>query len=115
MKAAGIFSVATMAASAIAAPLLGGLLDPVTGSLPILSQVDAESLLKKLPVGDALDKVVASLPVTGTVDQIGSVQPKINDVDGVIVLISGVVDKVKTKTGLIGKTSHTPRLFWSSY
>jgi hypothetical protein len=112
MKAAGIFSIATMAASALAAPLVGGLLDTVGGVTdkvpivgPILSQVDAEALIKKLPVGDALKEVVSGLPTTGTVDQIGNLQPKVKDVEGVIVLISGVVDKVKTKTGLIGKTA----------
>lgn len=112
MKAAGIFSIATMAASAIAAPLVGGVLDTVnglTGSVPIvgpiLSQVDAEALIKKLPVGAVLEKVVSGLPTSGTVDQIGNLQPKVKDFEGVVVLISGVVDKVKTKTGLIGKSA----------
>lgn len=108
MKAAGIFSIASMAVSAMAAPLVGGLVESITGTVPvvgpILSQVDAEALIKKLPVGDALDKIVSGLPVTGTVDKIGNFQSKVTDVEGVVVVISGVVEKVKGSTSLISKS-----------
>jgi len=108
MKASGILSFATLATSAMAAPLVGGLLDtvgnvaagvPIVG--PILSQVDAEALIAKLPVGDALDKIVAGLPLDGAVSNVGEVKEKITSSEGVITLVSGVVDKVKGQSDLI--------------
>jgi hypothetical protein len=113
MKASGILSFATLATSAMAAPLVGGLLDtvgnvaagvPIVG--PILSQVDAEALIAKLPVGDALDKIVAGLPLDGAVSNVGEVKEKITSSEGVITLVSGVVDKVKGQSDLIGKHKH---------
>lgn len=110
MKASGILSYATLATSAMAAPLVGGILDTVGGLAgnvpivgPILSQVDAEALINKLPVGDVLDKLVKTLPVDGVVSNVGEVKEKVTSVDGVITVVTGVVDKVKDQSTLIGK------------
>lgn len=109
MKAAGIFSIASLAISAMASPLLGDVVGK--GPNSILSQVDAEELINKLPVGDALDEVVSKLSVADSaVDQTGTTKTGISTVDDIVAVLSGGVDNIKGNTGRIGKQQTLPRI-----
>lgn len=99
MKAAGIFSIASMAVTVMAAPLLG---DVVKIPTDILSQSDAEGLVSKLPVGDALNEVVSKLPIVGSSEDEDAVNTSdVGSVDDIVTLLSGGVDNVRGKTGSI--------------
>jgi hypothetical protein len=114
MKATGIFSVATVATAATAAPLLGSVLDTVegvVGGLPIVGDI-----LERVPVTDLLNGVFARLPVDELVDRlpvqdivqqlpVGEIveqlplQPIVDTVNEVV---GGVADLAPVKRGYVG-------------
>lgn len=125
MKASSILSLATMAVSAMAAPVLDtvtgatkkvtnvgdatGTVSQLTGGLPVangvLDQVSAEKLLASLPTGAALEEIVAKLPTdgAGVVDKMGAQKTKATDAESVVVVIQDAVNKVKQSTSTIRK------------